>query len=591
MVIDKGQTRRVFIQGPDGDRFEAEVPLETLLSELAADFFTINSLPRAGRAVVEKVDSDDPYVTNRLAPDATIEEAANDGDTLLIAPESTAGCFLGQVSIAMARGGRKPIQDIRVGDVIMSCWPASMRLTSTRVERVFRGMADNYLTVNGTLHITESHPVWSNAQWQEAGSLKINDSLQSIAGGSSLIKCIERHQESVEIWNLYVASAEHTFFADSMLVHNMYLKGDMTLLGSEKAYLQGDQLLEKRVYDLESKLSHVESQLGQIAQVFDGLGKILGRVIFRKVDPPKKVFAEIKLAGEAGGFDQERETELLTRIAERTGVSRSEIRVVSVTQGSVIVLLEMPEAAALKLLTLYLSDSVAIHDLAIERIELRPLLPRDLAHPDRQPPMELPERRLRIRILFLAANPSDTAQLRFGEEVRSIEQALLMAEFRDKFDIVQHWATRTIDLQSCLLRYKPDIVHFSGHGSSAGEIVLEDEHGRSAPVGVRALSGLFSILKDNIKCVVLNACYSERQARAIAKQIDCVVGMSKEIHDSAAISFATAFYQALGYGRDLKAAFDLGRSQIDLQQLNEHAVPKLLATRGDPSLVNFARSL
>ena len=139
-----------------------------------------------------------------------------------------------------------------------------------------------------------------------------------------------------------------------------------------------------------------------------------------------------------------------------------------------------------------------------------------------------------------------------------------------------------LELQGYLLRHQPDIVHFSGHGSPASEIILEDSEGLSKPVSARALSQLFAVLKDNIKCVVLNACYSEQQAQAIAQHIDCVVGMSRAIGDTAAISFAVAFYQALGFGRDLKTAFDLGCVQIDLESLSEQETPRLLANRTPP---------
>ena len=104
------------------------------------------------------------------------------------------------------------------------------------------------------------------------------------------------------------------------------------------------------------------------------------------------------------------------------------------------------------------------------------------------------------------------------------------------------------------------------------------------------MSQLFSVLKDNIRCVVLNACYSEQQAQAIAAHIDCVVGMSKAIGDQAAIGFAASFYQALGYGKDIKTAFELGCVQVDLEGLNEQDTPKLLATRCDPKKSVFVRS-
>jgi hypothetical protein len=87
--------------------------------------------------------------------------------------------------------------------------------------------------------------------------------------------------------------------------------------------------------------------------------------------------------------------------------------------------------------------------------------------------------------------------------------------------------------------------------------------------------------------VVLNACYSQQQAKAIAEHIDCVIGMSEAIGDSAAISFATAFYQALAYGKDVQTAFELGCNQVDLERLNQQDIPKLLAKKSSPEGITF----
>ncbi|MCL4704362.1 CHAT domain-containing protein [bacterium] len=195
----------------------------------------------------------------------------------------------------------------------------------------------------------------------------------------------------------------------------------------------------------------------------------------------------------------------------------------------------------------------------------------------------------RIKILFFSANPEDTEQLRIDKEIRQIKQALLQTEFRDKFALEQEWAVRASDLQAHLLHHKPDIVHFSGHGSEASEIVLEDGDGNSYEVPAQALSKLFEIFKNELRCVVLNACYSAPQAQAIAQHIDCVVGMSKAIGDEAAISFAVAFYRALGYGKDVKTAFDLGCLQIHLENLEEQDTPKLIAGSKDPQEIIFVK--
>lgn len=185
------------------------------------------------------------------------------------------------------------------------------------------------------------------------------------------------------------------------------------------------------------------------------------------------------------------------------------------------------------------------------------------------------------RLLFLAANPRDTEPLRLDEEVREIDTAIRQADYRSSFDVRQHGAVRVMDLQSLMLRHRPHIVHFSGHGeSSANAIMLEDVLGKYVIVEPTALTRMFAVFRTHLRCVVLNSCYSAGQAEAIAEVIDCVVGMSSAIGDQSAIGFAKAFYQALAYGRSVQEAFELGSVQIGLEGLPDEKVPKLLSRSG-----------
>jgi hypothetical protein len=174
--------------------------------------------------------------------------------------------------------------------------------------------------------------------------------------------------------------------------------------------------------------------------------------------------------------------------------------------------------------------------------------------------------------------------LRLDHEYRAIELALRHVEPQKRFDLHSQPAVRPADLQSALLYYRPRIVHFSGHGEVDG-IYLENEAGRPHKVKGHALARIFGALKAHIRCVVLNACYTQDQAEAIAKDIDCVVGMSAAIGDKAAIQFSPAFYQALGFGSSVREAFDLACAQIDLAGLEEGDTPKLIALRLDPSRI------
>lgn len=193
-----------------------------------------------------------------------------------------------------------------------------------------------------------------------------------------------------------------------------------------------------------------------------------------------------------------------------------------------------------------------------------------------------------LRILFLGANPEGAPSLRLDHEVREIDLALRQADFRERFDLRQQLAVRPADLQAALLRHRPQVVHFSGHGSPDG-IFLEDEVGDARKVQGSVVARILAVFKKQIRCVVLNACYSRDQADAIARDIDCVIGMSTAIGDLAAVRFSSAFYQALAFGSSVAVAFELGCAQIDLHGLGEGDTPQLIAFKQDPAEVVFVK--
>jgi hypothetical protein len=193
-----------------------------------------------------------------------------------------------------------------------------------------------------------------------------------------------------------------------------------------------------------------------------------------------------------------------------------------------------------------------------------------------------------VTVLFWAANPVDTAQLRLDEEVRTIDERLRASEHRDRFDLRTQLAVRYSDLSEGLLRYRPEIVHFSGHGDPGGLLLFEGDDGNSHTVTVDALADLFRLAGDEVRCAVFNACYSTDQAAAVAENVDCVVGTTRAIEDRSALAFAAGFYRALGYGRSVQSAFDLGRNEIDISGFSDDDVPRLHTKQGiEASNVRF----
>ncbi len=187
---------------------------------------------------------------------------------------------------------------------------------------------------------------------------------------------------------------------------------------------------------------------------------------------------------------------------------------------------------------------------------------------------------MQTTILFMAADPDGVTKLALGKECRAIREKIRASDFPKALDFKTEWAVRPDDLLQYLNEYRPHVVHFSGHGSTSEELILHNDADQAKPVSKEALRSLFTTLKDNIRLVVLNACYSRLQAEAIVEVIDCAVGMKKAIGDQAAIVFAASFYRALGFGRSVKEAFDQGRTALLLEGIPEENTPELLVKGG-----------
>lgn len=202
-------------------------------------------------------------------------------------------------------------------------------------------------------------------------------------------------------------------------------------------------------------------------------------------------------------------------------------------------------------------------------------------------------------ILFIAANPESTTRLRVDKEMRLVQDELTRANYRSKFKLELLPAATKDTLQQGMLDKRPAIVHFSGHGAAdaqafanhsgperglmhkadyeagreaaqpeTGGILLEAPGGDAHLVTSKALAGLFMLCADHVECVVLNSCYSEKQAQLIAQNIPYVVGMSRSLPDDTAIAFAKGFYMALGAGQDYESAFAHGKAAVNLANIS-----------------------
>ena len=213
------------------------------------------------------------------------------------------------------------------------------------------------------------------------------------------------------------------------------------------------------------------------------------------------------------------------------------------------------------------------------------------------------------RILFLAANPSETSRLALGQESRAIQAELERSGHRDQFELVTRWAVQPFDLLRELQKLRPTVVHFSGHGeyhiaanhqdpaqhrdvvvntspTDGGEcdgLYFQAQDGTAHVVSNAALRETFSAAGSSVKLIVLNACHSEVVAEALLSHVDCVVGMAGSIRDDAARSFAVGFYCSLGNGASVEEAYQVGRAAVVQQGFPDSDRPRVKVRAGiDP---------
>ncbi len=181
----------------------------------------------------------------------------------------------------------------------------------------------------------------------------------------------------------------------------------------------------------------------------------------------------------------------------------------------------------------------------------------------------------KITVLFMAANPINTDRLCLDEEVRSIQQKVQMSRYRDSIDFQSRWATRSSDILQAINETNPTIVHFSGHGSQAGELILHNNQGQAKVVKKSAITAAMTTASDTLRLVIFNTCFSASQAKDIGRHIDAAIGMSDTIGDDAAIVFAASLYSALGFGHSLQKSFDQALAALLLEGIEQEDVPKL----------------
>lgn len=156
------------------------------------------------------------------------------------------------------------------------------------------------------------------------------------------------------------------------------------------------------------------------------------------------------------------------------------------------------------------------------------------------------------KILFLAANPLETARLQLDKEYRIIKERL---HRNTHYDFLNPEFALTVDNLIQVMNQKPSIVHFAGHGEKEG-IMLADANNEPVLMSERPLKRLFKQHHEDIKLVVLNSCYSLTQAELISKFGIYVIGIENKLKDDLALRFSAGLYIGLSEGKSIEQAYD-----------------------------------
>lgn len=181
----------------------------------------------------------------------------------------------------------------------------------------------------------------------------------------------------------------------------------------------------------------------------------------------------------------------------------------------------------------------------------------------------------KTKVLILVATPDDQARIRPDREVANLRERMnAMRDQKRPLSFESIYATRLDQIQQELVRQRPTILHFSGHGDR-GILAFETEGGQTAPLQADLLARVLEGYRD-IECLVLHACYTEEMGRICLPHVKCVVGSVCEVDDTTAPQFSYLFYQCIAAGMDYKQAFEMGRTEVAFKNAQAADAYKLL---------------
>ncbi|MGW4064350.1 CHAT domain-containing protein [Amycolatopsis sp. NPDC004747] len=169
----------------------------------------------------------------------------------------------------------------------------------------------------------------------------------------------------------------------------------------------------------------------------------------------------------------------------------------------------------------------------------------------------------RTSVLCLFADPVRTSKIRIDREARLMG----LIDDQGRIDVTMRHAVRVTDIIRAIVRERPRILHFAGHGTIDGDLLFEDDRGGAAFVGLdRLAQAIIAVTDGPLDCVVLNSCFTGANAEAFRGATRAVAGSVTAVKDDCAMAFARGFYTAINEGLPVAKAYRAGRAEAGLAE-------------------------
>ncbi|MFE6946036.1 DUF742 domain-containing protein [Streptomyces chartreusis] len=190
----------------------------------------------------------------------------------------------------------------------------------------------------------------------------------------------------------------------------------------------------------------------------------------------------------------------------------------------------------------------------------------------------------KLRVLLLGA--SSDGDLRVGREQQRIRAAVQSATHNDLVELDVHPAATADMFLDALRRFRPHVVHFSGHSAQDLIAFEQDVDGfhQSVVVSAGAFARAIAAVDDKPLLVLLNPCHSAAQTASLVETVPFTICMSDSIGDLDATTYVARFYAAVTEGQSVQAAHLLSQAAVAMNGLPDHDLPTLACAPDiDPS--------